>query len=143
AGLGPTTSLPRYKTYVTMSVLKSATSDTRKLKSPHWPGLSVRSGAMAGGTGNVRSVARPAVMIPAELTPWSPCGGKFPTCREATASWKLAATLLILPVRIVRVFQVPQRATAVHGWDDGKVIRGRGRCRGPLECPGIPGVVAG
>ena len=46
----------------TINVPKSATSDTRKLTKPHWPGASVRSGAIGGGTGNVCFVAGSAVM---------------------------------------------------------------------------------
>src|SRR5207245_1828217 len=43
---------------------------------------------------------------------------------------------LILPVRIVRVFQVPQRPAAVHHRDHLKVVRGRRRGGGPFQGPG-------
>ena len=50
---GPTTSLPMNATYVTISVLKNATSESKKLSMPHWAGLSVRSRAIGGGTGRL------------------------------------------------------------------------------------------
>src|SRR6516164_6979816 len=105
--------------YVTISVPKSATSDTRKLTMPHWPRLRVRSGRIGGGLGNGCTVEGPEVVVGAVLT------------------WRLRS--IVLPVRVIGVFQVPQRPAAMHGRDHGKVIRGRGRRRGPLESPGIPG----
>ena len=48
---------------MTISVLKRAASDTKKLTMPHWPGLSIRSGAIAGGTGNVCAVVGPAMVV--------------------------------------------------------------------------------
>src|SRR5258708_33614647 len=54
---------------------------------------------------------------------------------------KLGRALLIPPVRVVRVFQVPQRATAVHGRNHFKVVRGRRRRRGPFQRPGVPRVI--
>src|SRR5262249_45170724 len=57
AGVGPTVSFPRKDRYVTISVLNSATSDTRKPTIPHCAALKVFSGATSGGTG--RSEALP------------------------------------------------------------------------------------
>src|ERR1700722_3572937 len=52
AGGGPVTSLPRKLTYVTISVLKKATSDSRKATMPHCGGFSHCSGETDGGTGS-------------------------------------------------------------------------------------------
>src|SRR6266404_1212937 len=50
--------------------------------------------------------------------------------------------LLVFPVRIVRVLEVPERTAALDRWDDGKVIFRRRRFSGPFESPGIPGIVS-
>src|SRR5262249_14196953 len=46
-------------------------------------------------------------------------------------------------VRIFRVFQVPQWTAACNHRKHGKVICWRWRASGPLQCPRIPGVIAG
>src|SRR5271155_3186537 len=48
-----------------------------------------------------------------------------------------------LPVRIVRMLKIPERAPALDRWNDGKVVCGRRRIRGPFEGPGIPGIASG
>src|SRR5258705_12525967 len=50
--------------------------------------------------------------------------------------------LLVFPVRIVRVLEVPERAAALDAWNDGKVIFRRWRTCGPFESPGIPGIAS-
>src|SRR6202045_2766995 len=55
----------------------------------------------------------------------------------------ILAPLLVLPVRIVRVLKVPERAAALHSWDAVEVVRGRWRIGGPFESPRIPRIVAG
>src|SRR2546421_10635497 len=42
---------------------------------------------------------------------------------------------LVLPVRIVRVFQIPKRPAAAHCWHFLEVVRGRRRGRGPFQRP--------
>src|SRR5258708_30185408 len=51
--------------------------------------------------------------------------------------------LLVLPVRILRMLDVPKRPPALHFRSDRKVVRRRwGRCR-PFQRPRIPRIVAG
>src|SRR6266851_9499600 len=52
------------------------------------------------------------------------------------------APLLVLPVRIVRMLKVPERAAALDGWDGVEVVCGRRRIRGPFESPGIPRITS-
>src|SRR5580704_18998153 len=49
----------------------------------------------------------------------------------------------VLPVRIVRMFQVPQRAAAADYRRRRKVVLGRRRSRRPFERPRVPGIVTG
>src|SRR6267154_4362408 len=51
--------------------------------------------------------------------------------------------LLVFPVRIVRMLKIPKRAPALNRWNDGEVIGGRRRIRGPFESPRIPGIISG
>src|SRR5262249_58428675 len=48
----------------------------------------------------------------------------------------------VLPVRIFRVFQVPQWTSAVHSRHRFEVVFRRWRTRGPLKRPSIPGVIS-
>src|SRR5438128_322546 len=49
---------------------------------------------------------------------------------------------LILPVRVVGVFEVPERPPAAHGGNGLKIVRRRRRRGRPLQRPGVPRVVA-
>src|SRR5262245_25570854 len=49
--------------------------------------------------------------------------------------------LLVLPVRVFRVFQVPERSAAAHFGRRFKVVFRRWRSRGPFERPGVPRVI--
>src|SRR4051794_22583171 len=51
-----------------------------------------------------------------------------------------APPLFVLPVRIVWVLEIPERAAASHGWNDGKVICGWRRTGRPLKRPRVPGI---
>src|ERR1700733_10854848 len=51
--------------------------------------------------------------------------------------------LLVMPVGIFGMLQIPQWTAAFYFWNDCKVIRRRGRGRGPLESPGIPRIASG
>src|SRR5882762_9951402 len=55
-------------------------------------------------------------------------------------SYSSRSPLLVLPVRIIRVLDVPERAAALDGWNDREVICRRRRTSGPFESPGIPGI---
>src|SRR6476646_5344517 len=48
------------------------------------------------------------------------------------------SSLLVPPVRIFRVLEIPERPPTSDRWNQREVICGRRRGRGPLECPGIP-----
>src|SRR5207253_9132123 len=48
----------------------------------------------------------------------------------------------VLPVRIGRMLEIPEWATALDGWNDGEVIRRRRRRCRPLKGPGVPRVAA-
>src|ERR1700688_2807389 len=50
--------------------------------------------------------------------------------------------LLVMPVGIFGVLQIPQWTAAFYFRNDCKVIGGRGRSRGPLEGPGIPRIAS-
>src|SRR5208282_6403013 len=50
---------------------------------------------------------------------------------------------LVLPVRVFRMFQVPQRASAADDRGHREVVFGWWRSRGPFERPCIPGIIAG
>src|ERR1700733_5899440 len=39
------------------------------------------------------------------------------------------------------MLKVPQRTAALDRWQDGEVVRRRRRLGGPLESPGVPGIV--
>src|SRR5690242_17523927 len=54
-----------------------------------------------------------------------------------------ASSLLVLPVRIFRMFYVPQRPTAGDDRDCGEGVLARRRRRGPLQRPRVPWVVSG
>ena len=56
--------------------------------------------------------------------------------------WEWCSSL-VLPVRIVRMFEIPQRAPAAYDRIFSEVVRRRRRGRRPLERPRIPRVVAG
>src|SRR2546422_448496 len=116
-----------------MSVPNRAASDARKATIPHWAGERVFSGSMGGGTGSFCALAAssdrtgPSVLTGrgrlVSLTSWPP-------------------SLLVLPVRILGMFQVPKGTAAVHGRRLVEVVRRRRRCRLPLQRPAVPGVVA-
>src|SRR6202046_5256845 len=63
--------------------------------------------------------------------------------------WNRGATQLkspvsfIFPVRIFRMFQIPKRSTTFDRGNHGKIVVGWWRSRGPLEGPGVPGIVTG
>src|SRR5262249_24256680 len=67
-----------------------------------------------------------------------------PDTRPSTLSPRHSSlSSLISPIRIFRMFQIPQRAAAPHlGQGLEVVFRRRRRC-GPLQGPGVPGIVAG
>src|ERR1039458_8009363 len=50
--------------------------------------------------------------------------------------------LLVLPVRVFRMLQVPQRTTASHHGNRGEVVIGWRGAGTPLQSPGVPGIVA-
>src|SRR5215831_15700247 len=47
----------------------------------------------------------------------------------------------ISPIRIFRMFQIPQRAAAPHLRQSLEVVFGRRRRCGPLQGPGVPGII--
>src|ERR1700722_16541414 len=53
------------------------------------------------------------------------------------------APLLVLPIGIVRMLKVPERAAALYFWNRSEVISRRRRIRGAFESPRIPGIVSG
>src|SRR5580700_5293114 len=63
-------------------------------------------------------------------------------CGSVTVVAAIGVPLLVLPIRIFGMFQVPQWATATHYGNLRKVIFGRRRRCTPLQRPCIPGVVA-
>src|SRR5262245_10949367 len=69
-----------------------------------------------------------------------PSGTGGSAARTATS---VSALVLILPVRVVGVLDVPQRSPASHHGDLLEVVRRRRRRRRPLQRPGVPRVVAG
>src|SRR5262249_2426026 len=76
----------------------------------------------------------------------SPDARNPPTCarrdtRYETRDTKTAS--FVLPIRIVRVLEVPQRAAAAHQGDGLGVVRRRGGGGRPLERPRVPGIGAG
>src|SRR5271170_5868746 len=51
-------------------------------------------------------------------------------------------SLVISPIRVFRMLQVPQGTAAVDHWFNGEVVfRRRGRCR-PFQRPGIPRIIS-
>src|SRR5499427_7389575 len=62
--------------------------------------------------------------------------------REALLSIGPSSCLLVLPIRVFWVFQVPERTAAAHHRQRLEVILRRRRGRGPFERPGVPGVIA-
>src|SRR5262249_22116545 len=71
----------------------------------------------------------------------SPSEFRFECCDCGYAHQNLP--LLILPIRIFRVLQVPKWTTALYRRNHGKVISRRWRTGGPLQGPVIPGIVSG
>src|SRR5262249_50961079 len=61
----------------------------------------------------------------------------------AISNWlrRSCKTLLVLPVRVFRVFQVPERAAAVNFGQRFKVVFRRRRGRGPFGRPGVPRII--
>src|ERR1700727_2379157 len=53
------------------------------------------------------------------------------------------APLLVLPIRIVGMLEIPERSPALHFWNRSEVVCRRRRIRGPFESPGIPRIVSG
>ena len=51
-------------------------------------------------------------------------------------------SLLVLPIGVFRMFQVPQRPAAVDGRDFFEVVRRRRRGGRPFQRPGVPRIVA-
>src|SRR5215472_15712501 len=96
-------------------MLKIADSAAIRHHIPTRPRNSCESGISACGTGMVVA-AKPASPYP--------------------------RSLLILPVRIFRMFQIPQRTAAAHHRDPCKVVIWRRGTRTPLQCPSVPWVVA-
>src|SRR5262245_55771940 len=52
-------------------------------------------------------------------------------------------SLLVMPVGVLGMLQVPQRAAALHHRQDGEVVRRWRRVRRPFERPSIPRVATG
>src|SRR5579863_6859692 len=52
-------------------------------------------------------------------------------------------TLLVMPIRVFGMLQVPQRPPASDLRKPGEVVRRRWRTGGPFERPRIPGIVPG
>jgi hypothetical protein len=55
---------------------------------------------------------------------------------------KTLSSSLVLPVRIFRVLDVPERAPAFDDGNSSEVVFHRRRTRGPLERPSIPGIIS-
>src|SRR6266851_9524759 len=68
---------------------------------------------------------------------WSSAGGSGKDVVLITL-----APLLVLPVRIVRMLKVPERAATLDGWDGVEVVWARRRIRGPFESPRVPRIVS-
>src|SRR5262249_33818609 len=62
--------------------------------------------------------------------------------RGALLSIGPSSCLLVLPIRVFGVFQVPERAAAAHYRQRLEVVLRRRRGRGPSERAGDPGVIA-
>src|SRR5262249_11792346 len=103
-------------------VLKSDTSDARKLSTPHCADVNPRSSATGGGDGNRRPDRVPAESV-MSLT------GMLPS--------------LVIPVGIVGVLEIPEGPTTMHRGDRLEVVSWRRRRRGPFQRPRIPRVIAG
>src|SRR5258708_10619351 len=52
-------------------------------------------------------------------------------------------SLLVLPIGIFRMLEIPQRPSALHLRNGCEVVCWRRRSRGPLERPCIPGIASG
>src|SRR5277367_369085 len=55
---------------------------------------------------------------------------------------KTLSSLLVLPIRIFWVLDVPERAPAFYDRNSGKVVLHWRRTRGPLERPRVPRIVS-
>src|SRR5215472_7548874 len=56
---------------------------------------------------------------------------------------RVLMNLLVLPIRIFRMLQIPQRTTTSDLGDSRKVIRRRRRSGGPFERPRVPRIAPG
>src|SRR5215510_13782213 len=54
-----------------------------------------------------------------------------------------APLLVVLPIRIVGVLEVPERSAASHDRNRCEVVGRRRRTGGPFQRPRVPGIVAG
>src|SRR5689334_6340076 len=50
--------------------------------------------------------------------------------------------LFVFPVRVVGMFEVPKRTTALHHGDLRKVVLRRWRRRGPFQRPRVPWIIS-
>src|SRR6266849_5689139 len=72
----------------------------------------------------------------------SAAGMKSAAAMLVTA-WVMGTTpSFVFPIRVFRMFQVPQRAAAPHDRDGFEVVFGRRRGGGPLERPRIPRIAS-
>src|SRR6185369_17734101 len=69
----------------------------------------------------------------------SPWGERVSTV--ASIAWQ--QELFVFPIRVRRMFKVPERATAPYGGSLGEVVFGRWRTGCPLQSPGIPRIIPG
>src|SRR5271168_4472394 len=73
-----------------------------------------------------------------EAIPTMPRSGRF---QSAGRDGLAALILLVLPVRILRMLQIPKRATAANCGNRLEIIFGRRRGRCPFESPCVPRIV--
>src|SRR5262245_55893718 len=110
-----------------ISVLKNATSDTRNVIMPHWA---------------VVNVAWSVVLDERAPKPVRDAGPVVTSASAMLHSRAGQALRFVLPIRVIRVLQVPERPAAADGRDRLEVVTRRRRRRGPLQRPGVPRVVA-
>ena len=91
-----------------------------------------------------RRIARPVARVRRGPDGRPPTCHADPTRGQACALDSSAACVIfVFPIRVVRMFQVPQRPAAADGRDLLEVVGRRRRGRRPFQRPGVPRIVAG
>src|SRR6266852_621324 len=83
----------------------------------------------------------------AAIRQYTPTGPRAGRSHRISASGMVTdgalMTLLVLPIGIFRMLEIPQRPAALHLGDGCEVVRWRRRSGRPLERPCIPGIAPG